>query len=155
MRMFLLLWIGPLGFLGGWYFLSLNDINFGTQFFSRQMHDLVFAIYGNVLGIAPEAIPPLVAKALVVDTALVLTFLAFRRRRKIIAFLRARGILSSALAAQPGETVESALQDEGGRRRIDALGTPGPTDIRFNQNAFGRRGRQALVPEGDRAVVQP
>lgn len=89
MRSFLIFWAGPLGFLWGWFFLSYYDLSMGMYFFSREMHDLVFQIYGNALGIAPESIPPLVARACIVDTGLVLCLIAFRRRRKIIAWVKA------------------------------------------------------------------
>ena len=89
MRSFLIFWAGPLGFLWGWFFLSYYDLSMGMYFFSREMHDLVFQIYGNMLGIAPESIPPLVARACIFDTGLVLCLIAFRRRRKIIAWVKA------------------------------------------------------------------
>lgn len=89
MRSFLIFWAGPLGFLWGWFFLSYYDLSMGMYFFSREMHDLVFRIYGNALGIAPESIPPLVARACIVDTGLVLCLIAFRRRRKIVAWVKA------------------------------------------------------------------
>jgi hypothetical protein len=89
MRSFLIFWGGPLAFLWGWYFLSCYDLNMGMYFFSRELHDQVFTIYGNVLGIAPESIPPLVARACIVDTGLVLLLIAFRRRRKIMVWARA------------------------------------------------------------------
>jgi hypothetical protein len=89
MRSFLIFWAGPLGFLWGWYFLSYYDLSMGVYFFSREMHDLVFTIYGNALGIAPESIPPLVARACIFDTGLVFCLMAFRRRRQIIAWAKA------------------------------------------------------------------
>ena len=89
MRSFLIFWAGPLGLLWGWFFLSYYDLSMGMYFFSREMHDLVFRIYGNALGIAPESIPPLVARACIVDTGLVLCLIAFRRRRKIVAWVKA------------------------------------------------------------------
>ena len=89
MRSFLIFWAGPLAFLWGWYFLSYYDLSMGMYFFSREMHDLVFRIYGNALGIAPESIPPLVARACIVDTGLVLGLIALRRRRQIIAAFKA------------------------------------------------------------------
>ncbi|MHC1549165.1 DUF6105 family protein [Phyllobacterium sp. K27] len=89
MRSFLIFWGGPLVFLWGWYFLSYYDLSMGMHFFSRELHDQVFTIYGNILGIAPESIPPLVARACVFDTGLVLLLIAFRRRRKIIAWIKA------------------------------------------------------------------
>lgn len=88
MRYLLLFWAGPMGFFWGWYFLSLNDISMGTRFFSRELHDLVFTIYGNILHLEPEAIPALVARACVFDTFLILGIFAFRRRRVILSWVR-------------------------------------------------------------------
>jgi hypothetical protein len=51
---------------------------------SRDLHDLVFTIYGNLLGIPPESIPPLVLKAIILDTFLVIGFIVLKRRRKQI-----------------------------------------------------------------------
>ncbi|QND53110.1 hypothetical protein HB779_15270 [Phyllobacterium sp. 628] len=102
MRSFLIFWAGPLSFLWGWYFLSYYDLSGGMYFFSREMHDLVFNIYGNILGIAPESIPPLVARACIVDTGLVFALIAFRRRKKIIAWVkvwRANRVAAAANAA--------------------------------------------------------
>ncbi len=90
MKWAFIFWFAPLAFLGGWYGLSYNDINFGYFMLSRQAHDLVFQIYGNILGIPPQDIPPLVARALVLDSFLVVAIIAFRRRKKIIAFYQAR-----------------------------------------------------------------
>ena len=80
MKWFLILWALPLGLLGAWYGLSYYDINFGLQFFSRDLHDLVFQIYGSLLGMEPEAIPGLVLKAIIVDTAIVLGLIMLKRR---------------------------------------------------------------------------
>ena len=87
MRYVLLFWALPMGIFWGWYFLSLNDMSFGIQFFSRRMHDLVFHIYGSILGIDPETIPAMVARACIFDTFLIFGILAFRRRASIIAWL--------------------------------------------------------------------
>ena len=84
MRVFLVLWIIPIVLLGGWYGLSYYDINFGYRILSRDLHDLVFTIYGNMLGIPPESIPPLVLKAVILDTVLVVGFIVVKRRRKQI-----------------------------------------------------------------------
>ncbi|MCU0830314.1 MAG: DUF6105 family protein [Rhizobiaceae bacterium] len=90
MRYFLLFWLFPVGFLVGWYVLSVNDWSGGMWFFSRDMHDMVFGIYGEVLGIAPETIPPLVAKALVLDTFIILGLIALRRRKAIMEWWHTR-----------------------------------------------------------------
>ncbi|MFE0015781.1 DUF6105 family protein [Mesorhizobium sp. NPDC059054] len=86
MRTLLLLWIAPLTLFWGWYFLSLNDMNFGYVMLSRQLHDLVFELYGEILGIDPALIPGMVAKACVFDSFLVAGIVAFRRRRQIAAW---------------------------------------------------------------------
>lgn len=83
MRLLLILWALPLALFWGWYFLSLHDINFGYAILSRQMHDLLFQLYGQILGIDPATIPAMVAKACVVDTLLLLAILAFRRRKQL------------------------------------------------------------------------
>ena len=84
MKVFLILWIIPIVLLGTWYGLSFYDINFGFHILTRDLHDLVFTIYGNILGIPPESIPPLVLKAIILDTFLVIGFIVIKRRRKQI-----------------------------------------------------------------------
>ena len=64
MKTLLLLWALPITILGAWYGLSYYDMSFGIFMLTRDAHDLVFQIYGNVLGIAPETIPPLVMRAI-------------------------------------------------------------------------------------------
>ncbi len=86
MRYLLALWVAPLALFWGWYFLSLNDMNFGYVMLSRQLHDLVFELYGEILGIDPASIPGLVAKACVLDSLLLFAFLAFRRRKAIASW---------------------------------------------------------------------
>lgn len=78
-------WAAPLGLFWGWFFLSANDINFGSIYLSRALHELVFELYGEMLGVAPETIPWLIAKACLFDTCLILAIWAFRRRRLIAA----------------------------------------------------------------------
>lgn len=90
MKWFLILWAGPIALLGSWYGLSYYDMNFGIFMLTRDAHDLVFRIYGHILGIPPESIPPLVLRAIILDSFLVLGIIAFRRRRKIAAWWQAR-----------------------------------------------------------------
>jgi hypothetical protein len=90
MKWFLILWACPIILLTGWYGLSYYDMSFGIFMLTRQAHDLVFAIYGNVLGIPPETIPPLVARAIVFDSLLVFAIIAFRKRRQIRAWYARR-----------------------------------------------------------------
>lgn len=80
MRAILLLWAIPLTFFWTWYGLSANDISFGTIFFSRELHDAVFEIYGRTLGIPASAIPPMLAWGCAADTAIIIAIAAFRWR---------------------------------------------------------------------------
>jgi len=104
MKVFLVLWALPILLLGSWYSLSYYDMNFGIFMLTRQAHDLVFAVYGKVLGLPPETIPPLVARAIAVDSTIVFAIIGFRRRKKIAAWWVARqassklnpGVLPSA-----------------------------------------------------------
>lgn len=89
MRTLLTLWALPLVLFWGWYFLSLNDINFGYLILSRQLHDFVFQLYGNMLGMDPKEIPPLIARACMFDSTFVAAIWAFRRRRTIAGWLKA------------------------------------------------------------------
>ncbi|MEX3009293.1 DUF6105 family protein [Hoeflea sp. TYP-13] len=115
MKWFLILWFAPILFLGSWYGLSYHDINFGFIMLSRQVHDLVFQIYGDMLGMRPESIPPLLLKAIIVDSFIVLGIACFRWRKKIIAWVKARYAAyfavpeETAYAAVPSDTVYSAL----------------------------------------------
>jgi hypothetical protein len=90
MKWFLILWACPIILLTGWYGLSYYDMSFGIFMLTRQAHDLVFAIYGNVLGIPPETIPPLVARAIAFDSLLVFAIIAYRKRREIRAWYSRR-----------------------------------------------------------------
>ncbi|TGQ56227.1 hypothetical protein EN836_05530 [Mesorhizobium sp. M1C.F.Ca.ET.193.01.1.1] len=90
MRALFAFWAGPLVLFWGWFFLSLNDINFGYVMLSRQLHDLVFQLYGQMLGIDPAIIPGMVARACVFDSFLLLGLVAFRRRRQIAEWIRRR-----------------------------------------------------------------
>ena len=86
MRWIFAAWALPMGIFWGWYFLSLNDMNFGYVMLTRDAHDILFELYGQVLGIEPATIPGLVAKACILDTAIILAIWAFRRRQAIAAW---------------------------------------------------------------------
>jgi hypothetical protein len=90
MRWVFAAWVLPMGIFWGWYFLSLNDMNFGYVMLTRDVHDLLFQLYGQALGVEPATIPPLVAKACILDTALILGIWAFKRRQAIAAWFRTR-----------------------------------------------------------------
>lgn len=83
MRYILLFWALPMGFIWGWYFMSLNDVHMGSIYLSNEFHTLVFQIYGQILGIDPATIPALLARACIFDTFLIFGILAFRRRSDI------------------------------------------------------------------------
>ncbi|WP_426123082.1 DUF6105 family protein [Pararhizobium sp. PWRC1-1] len=104
MKWFLILWACPVILLTGWYGLSYYDMSFGIFMLTRQAHDLVFTIYGNVLGIPPETIPPLVARAIAFDSLLVFAIIAYRKRREIRAWYNKR-----FPPAQPSESVAAAF----------------------------------------------
>jgi hypothetical protein len=111
-RFVIFFWALPLGLFWGWYFLSLNDINFGFLFLSRVLHDAVFRIYGDLLGIDPAIIPGMLVKACILDSALIGAILAWRRRRSIRAWIDSRG----PSAGGDRETVRlSPEEGEGGR----------------------------------------
>ena len=152
MKYVLGVWATPLILFWGWYFLSLNDIHFGYVLMTRQAHDLIFQLYGEMIGLDPETIPTLVAQACIIDTGLILAIWAFRRRKAIFAWVQEkRGVnAGSSALAERVDPVEHALQDEGGRGRIDAGLAFAPRNVHFEQRPFGRYGREALVPEGER-----
>lgn len=89
MRYVLALWALPLIVFWGWFGLSYFDINFGYVMLTRQVHDILFQLYGEMLGIDAATIPWLVAKACIFDTLILLAIYAFRRRRAITAWARA------------------------------------------------------------------
>jgi hypothetical protein len=88
MRAILFLWTIPLVFFWTWFALSANDISFGTIFFSRQLHDLMMEIYGNMLGVEPSSVPMLLAWACILDSGIILAIAAFRWRKKWFPVVR-------------------------------------------------------------------
>jgi hypothetical protein len=96
MKWFLILWAGPVALLVSWYGLSYYDMSFGFFMLTRQTHDLVFTIYGNILGVPPETLPPLVARAMIFDSGVVFAIIAFRKRRQIAEWWRRRQLSEPA-----------------------------------------------------------
>ena len=103
MRYILLFWAVPMGLFWGWFYLSYHDINFGLTFLSRPVHDFAFGFYGNLLGIDPQTIPPLVARACVVDSAVIFAIYAFRKRREIMAWWTSGRAVREAGPVPPAE----------------------------------------------------
>ncbi|MEB2846065.1 hypothetical protein GAO09_19775 [Rhizobiales bacterium RZME27] len=99
MKWFLILWAGPVLLLGAWYGLSYYDISFGFFMLTRQTHDLVFQVYSQILGIPAEDLPPLVARAIAVDSLIVLAIIAYRKRKAIAAWWNGRQSPEAALAS--------------------------------------------------------
>ena len=108
MKWFLILWGGPILLLGSWYGLSYYDLSFGFFMLTRETHDLVFQIYSGILGIPAEDLPPLVARAIVVDSLIVFAIIAFRRRRKIAAWWHARQEARSSVLVASEESLSRA-----------------------------------------------
>ena len=101
MRWLLGFWFTPISILAGWLLLASHDLSFGVQFLSRDFYDLVFQVYSNALGIPAEVLPPMVVRALILDSGVVLALYAFRRRRQIIAFCRHLHVRWTSSAALP------------------------------------------------------
>jgi hypothetical protein len=120
----------------------------------------------QILGIDPATIPVMFLKACIFDTFLIFGIIAFRKRRQIKAWwMKRRGDCRKtepdrreAMPAEPASgsrrinPVQRALQDEGRRRGIDAVGALGPRDVLFDQRPLRGDRRQPFVPERDRNV---
>ena len=81
MRLLLILWAAPLAFFWGWYGLSANDINFGFNFLRREMHDIIFQLYGKILGVPPADVPWMLAKVFALDSLFIGAIAAWRWRK--------------------------------------------------------------------------
>ena len=103
MRYVFWFWLVPMGLLWGWYALSYHDISFGLTFLSRSTHDLVFAIYGHILGLEKDVVVNLLIKACIVDTLLIMAIVAFRKRRRIRAWW-----VDRKATQEPSETAPAA-----------------------------------------------
>lgn len=101
MRWVFAAWAIPMGLFWSWFYLSYYDMNFGYLILSRQIHDLLFQIYGNTLGVDPATIPALVARACILDTLLIMAIWAFRRRRAISTWVRGKRQRYPGIAASP------------------------------------------------------
>jgi hypothetical protein len=78
---------------------------------ARQLvrtYDLVFQVYSNVLGIPAEDLPPLVARAVAVDSLIVFAIIGFRRRKKIAAWWRGRQATQSSKILPMDESLSRA-----------------------------------------------
>ena len=92
MRILIILWALPLALFWGWYGLSAHDLHFGSIYLSRELHDAVFAVYGETTGIAPGDIPPMLAGASILDSGVIAAIAAFRWRAAWWPQFRARAV---------------------------------------------------------------
>lgn len=101
MRYVIALWLAPLVLFWGWFGLSYFNMHFGYVLLTREAHDLIFELYGEVLGIDPEIIPSMLIKACIFDSFLLAGILAFRRRRAIAEWLKTQKARYWGEAASP------------------------------------------------------
>lgn len=85
MKYLLIFWGIPVGSLALWYGLSFNNINFGYIVLSREFNDVVFQIYGQILGIDPSVIRSALIRLLLVDTVIIFAFFYFKPIRRLRA----------------------------------------------------------------------
>jgi hypothetical protein len=90
MRTLIALWLAPLAVFWGWYWLSLYDLGLGSMLFGPALHAEVFTVCGSWLGIDPEALPGLLAKACLIDALLAAALIALRFRRVLFGLLLGR-----------------------------------------------------------------
>ena len=107
MRYFLILWFAPLLLFWGWFALSANDLNFGSIFLSRQLHDVVMAVYAQTLGVEADTIPRMFASASIIDSTLVGAIVAFRWRERWWPQFRAFAERQFARNARPEMTTDA------------------------------------------------
>ena len=122
MRYVFAAWALPLGIFWGWFFLSFYDINFGYVMLTRQVHDLVFQLYGKMLGIDPATIPPAGRQGLHLRHAADPGDLGIpppQARSSPGVRERRRPLFRRGAVAQRVKPVQHALQDEGRGGRID------------------------------------
>jgi len=90
MKYLVAFWAVPLVTFWSWYFLSLNDINFGTVYLSRDLHDLIIELFGILMALDPAAVPGVIAEGCVFDALILLAIWAFRRRRELAVWIGER-----------------------------------------------------------------
>lgn len=106
MRILLTLWAAPLALFWGWYGLSAYDLSFGTRFLSREVHDVVFDVYGRTLGMAARDVPGAIASACAFDTAVIMAIVSWRWRESWLPQTRAYLIEFSALLRRRWHAIE-------------------------------------------------
>ena len=123
MRYLIALWAIPLALFWGWYFLSLNDMNFGYLMLSRRLHDFVFKLYGEMLGVDPVDHSSDWSPEPAFSTR------CFCRQSRLppaagdrgLGRVRPRALFRGRPSHRAMKPVEYALQDEGRCGRVDLL----------------------------------
>ena len=90
MKYFLYLYLLPMSLFWGWFGLSYHDINFGFSFLSRDVHNIVFGIYANILGVSYDTIISGFIKACIIDSLIIGAIVAYRKRKQIKAWWQTR-----------------------------------------------------------------
>lgn len=85
LKYLLIFWGIPVGLLACWYGLSFNDINFGYVLLSREFNDVVFKIYGQILGVDPSFIRGALVNVLLVDTVIIFALFYFKPIKRLRA----------------------------------------------------------------------
>lgn len=106
LKYLLIFWGVPVGVVVAWYSLSINDINFGFVLLSRVFNDLVFDVYGNILGMEAQAVRDLLIRTFVIDTLFIAAVIYFKPFRRIKAWWVARRDKSNTQ-----QMVESSFDD--------------------------------------------
>ncbi|WP_162652261.1 DUF6105 family protein [Lentilitoribacter sp. Alg239-R112] len=96
LKYLLIFWGVPVGAVAAWYYLSINDINFGLLMFSRVFNDAVFDIYGNILGMDAQAVRDLLIRTFVIDTLFIAAIIYFKPFRRIKEWWESRRRKSEA-----------------------------------------------------------
>jgi hypothetical protein len=110
MKYLLAIWAAPPLFFWSWYFLSLNDINFGSVYLSRRLHVLIMEVFALLMNTDPASVPGLMAEACAFDALLLAAIWAFRRRRELSAWANERYARYAAVRAVP--LIVEAQSDE-------------------------------------------
>lgn len=85
MKYLLIFWGIPVGLLACWYGLSFNDMHFGYIVLSREFNDVVFQIYGQILGVDPSFIRGALINVLLVDTVIIFVLFYFKPIKRLRA----------------------------------------------------------------------
>lgn len=78
MKYLIIFWGIPVGLLALWHGLSMNDMNFGLFFLTREFNDSYFGIYSRITGVDVDTIRASLPRILLVDTVFVFTVVYFK-----------------------------------------------------------------------------